>query len=143
MGGCACVYIHISIHMHIHIQNMPKHICEICSYVCPHVCFWSQFLQEKGIRAKFYHADMDLYGVDSGGNSGRMEVYAEWSDGRIQVWCMHVCMLQVCISACTHVRIQVWCTHVCMLHVCISTGMHVRIHAYMSICIQLLCVHAC
>jgi ATP-dependent DNA helicase Q1 len=28
---------------------------------------------------------MDLYGVDAGGNSGRMEVYAEWSDGRVQV----------------------------------------------------------
>ena len=45
----------------------------------------AQYLQDKGIKAKFYHADMDLYGVDAGGNSGRMEVYAEWSDGRVQV----------------------------------------------------------
>ena len=45
----------------------------------------AQFLQDKGIKAKFYHADMDLYGVDAGGNSGRMEVYEEWSAGRVQV----------------------------------------------------------
>ena len=43
------------------------------------------FLQRKGLRAKFYHADMELYGADSAGRSGRMEVYAEWSDGRVQV----------------------------------------------------------
>ena len=42
------------------------------------------FLQRKGLRAKFYHADMELYGA-SAGRSGRMEVYAEWSDGRVQV----------------------------------------------------------
>ena len=42
------------------------------------------FLQERGISAKFYHADMELYGADSGA-TGRMEVYEQWSSGRVQV----------------------------------------------------------
>ena len=45
----------------------------------------AHFLQGKGIRAKFYHADLDLYGTDAGGNSGRMEVYEQWSKGHVQV----------------------------------------------------------
>jgi ATP-dependent DNA helicase Q1 len=45
----------------------------------------AHFLQGKGVRAKFYHADLDLYGTDARGNSGRMEVFEQWSKGRVQV----------------------------------------------------------
>ncbi len=41
--------------------------------------------QERGVKAKFFHSELELVGEAGSGRSGRLEVHEDWATGRLQV----------------------------------------------------------